>query len=110
MSAVHCPEAGEEFFERLAEKAWSQLRGTRNDLFHPAVKEFVSEGINATREALKEIMVGEPIRCRAWLCKEKWGEEWTKIYLPQGVGDSIAVGGHHGTDGEEVVVLVVRLE
>jgi len=65
----------------------------------------------ATIEALKDMMVGEPIR--AVIKHNTWVTmKFTSIYE---IGDNedddpIAVfDGYHGTDGEEVAVLAVRL-
>ena len=76
----------------------------------------IEEVIDATLEALKEMMVGRPINAIVEHEINQDGEsscteEWTTIdshplYLDRYA--ECGFSGHHGTDGEEVCVIVFR--
>lgn len=87
------------FFEELERKA----RRRRHFM-----QEY-GEGVGGTIEALKEMMAEGPIRGNLYHHRTSWAEPWSAIILPQGVGE-FSISGHHGTDGEEVYVIVVRKE
>jgi len=65
--------------------------------------------INATIEALREMLVGEPI-----LAEIQHGfdgiEKYTEIVIEEGAMGHLMIYVRHGTDGEEVYVLVVRAD
>lgn len=99
------PVGSEEFFERLQkrglEKACKIRSGPEWDL--------TTEGaVIATIEALKEMMGGEPMEARI-----RHGKIRRKIPLSDIAGDhylftNFHVAGHHGTNWEEVTVMVFR--
>lgn len=105
------PKGSEEFFERLDANAFK--RGNNRIDQDDNCRLGLEAGIEATIEALKEMMVGEPIEARVshYLSRYLPGEERTEylIQTERGLRNLLKVEGHHGTDGEEVVVLAVRL-
>jgi len=106
----------EEFFEVLRDRAETRLGGSAKYKAQGFVASQMYEAavvaINATIEALKEMMVGEPIKARAhhYLSRYLPGEERTEylVETEQGHGALFKVAGHHGTDGKEVTVLVLE--
>jgi len=63
-------------------------------------------GIDATIEALREMMVGEPKLARMTYNVNPDGEEWTSVWCFD--GEQISLDGRQGTDGEQVYVIVFR--
>jgi len=106
----------EEFFERLRERTIHKLLIQEGydpvedaDVFepHPDGWKGDVEEVDATIEALKEMMVGEPKRMfRISHHTKPDGEEWT--FVRHFSSEHISLDGHHGTDGEEVVVMVFK--
>jgi len=101
------PKQG-EFFERLGERAWLKLRkGKDLGKYNEAIEKLAigpANGVNATIEALKEMMVGEPMIATISHNKLIMGDIGDEEYL----FTNLHVAGHHGTDGEEVTVMVLR--
>ena len=94
-----------DFFEVLTEKTLEreQDRVGRSVYLSAGVQ----RGIAATIEALNEMTVGEP---QVGIVRH-WGDGRTFIsYTPIDCGYqcSTTLEGHHGSDGEEVVVTVFR--
>jgi len=85
-----------DFFEALRTRAL--LR---------AIKE--GHAVDATVKTLREMMVGEPI-----LAEIQHGfdgiEKYTEIVVKEGAMGHLMIYVRHGTDGEEVYVLVVRAD
>lgn len=99
------PVGSEEFFERLNHRAFRLGIKAAGDNAGRTVG--FQMGINATIEALKERMVGEPKRMfRISHHTKPDGEEWT--FVRHFSSEHISLDGHHGTDGEEVVVGVFK--
>lgn len=100
----------EKFFERLREKANKRLKLRWPGKLDDGAADL---GIDATIEALKEMVVGEPIKARArhYLSRYLPGEERTEylVETEQGWRILFKLKGFHGTDGEEVAILAVRL-
>ena len=84
------------FFEELRKRTDENI-DTFEQEYGSATK-FIA--IEATIEALKEMMVGEPMKAGI----EHW-HDLTNIHAPD-VG--IWIWGKHGTEGEQVHVIVVR--
>lgn len=98
-----------DFFEELKERA-NKRTWCKNSFWRKRRQ----EGIDATIEALKEMMVGEPIRGRLNHDENpyKKGDMLTWVWTSdmfKGERCSLLAPGHHGTDGEEVAVLVIRM-
>ncbi len=101
-----------EFFEELKQAAHNKFKGEPL----PPWSDGYLFGVAATIEALREMMVGKPIEAIIEHevhqdTESSNTEEWTTIeshplyldrYAECGFGD------HHGTDGEEVYVMVFR--
>jgi len=98
----------EEFFERLKERAETRLGGAAKYKAQGFVATQMYEAavvaIDATIEALKELMVGEPLP--GLLCHDT--EELSPSYTYLWLEKTIISEGHIGTDGEEVTVMVLR--
>lgn len=90
-------EKSNEFFEALRERVNSNPGIDLNGASAP-LKGGFALGMGATIEALREMMVGEPIRTVIIHHRGPWGEPYTSI------------DGYHGTDGEEVIVLALRAD
>ena len=104
----------DELFEALRKKskdiAFKEPRKFTNELVSVHWMDAgVHEGIDATIEALKEMMVGEPMEGKIRHTGEEGGlATWTII---QGEDFEMEIySGHHGTDGEKVAVCVLRKE
>lgn len=69
-----------------------------------------TEVIEAAAEALEEMIVGEPTEAHISHFETNVERQWTDIVSKFGRGKIYLSSGHHGTDGEEVAVLVVRME
>jgi len=67
---------------------------------------YARTGIEATIEALREMMVGEPKLARMTYNMNPDGEEWTSVWCFD--GEQISLDGRQGTDGEQVYVIVLR--
>jgi len=94
-----------DLFEALKEGGRQNYQ--REHPFQPYT-EGAASAIKATIEALKEMMVGRRKRARiSWHTKPD-GEQWTLVRCWD--AEAITLDGHHGTDGEEVYVLVVRVD
>jgi len=93
----------EEFFKVLWQEASLKLRW-----------EYATCGdaINATIEALKEMMVGEPIGAIGGSQGTDSAGEYNIIIIPPTASArshcTFVILGHHGISGEEVTVFVVR--
>jgi len=69
----------------------------------------VQRGIDATIEALKEMVVGEPIPMNLSLFHRSEAQVYTLLYDKNDELHARWIG-KHGTDGEEVVVMVFRVD
>jgi len=103
----------EKFFERLRERASEYGAPIFESAYEASA---FGHGVHNALEALKEMMVGEPIEAIVEHeinqdTESSRTEEWTTIdshplYLDRYA--ECGFRGHHGTDGEEVTVMVFR--
>lgn len=82
-----------DFFEALKANALS-----KTDEF---------EGVHATIEALREMMAGEPMKAEIQHTVSE-GYAYTEVAFEEHDMAHMWFFGHHGTDGEEVAVFIVR--
>ena len=95
----------EEFFERLRERAEQKALFSERILEEPRRRYL--RGVDNTIEALKERMVGEIAPMRLDL-RVSWGKPGYTFLVDQNDEIHARWDGMHGTDGEEVVVMVFR--
>jgi len=96
----------EEFFERLQRLITNRFEPQASASYGDGY--FV--GMTAAIKALKEMMVGEPMKAEVQHGTSH-GLAFTEIVVEEGEEDEtgyLIFNGHHGTDGEEVTVFVVR--
>jgi len=102
----------EKFFERLRERAWLKLRkGKDLGEYNEVVEKLAigpANGVNATIEALKEMVVIPLNKMRHLELGYDWEEDPVTALRTKGGSDITIADGHHGTDGEEVTVMVFR--
>jgi len=101
----------EEFFEALARRAHPKLKALSDEWGLRFIeRERLAKAGDATIEALKEMMVGEPIKARVhhYLSRYLPGQERTEylIETEHGWHSLFKLEGYHGTDDEEVTVMV----
>jgi hypothetical protein len=108
----------QDFFEELGDEAQQKIDDLKTifgGYIAPKEEQAFLAGLEATIEALKEMMVGEPIG--AEIIHSKYDDEhtgkhhiWTEIQVSTGGSFDLKDNKHHGTNGEEVYVLVARKE
>lgn len=99
---------------------WEALKIAAKKQLQPPMslpeKLFVEAGILATIKAEQEMMVGEPIKARI-VHQVIYDKPFTTLSIKEAERPqegtmhwryTLPWSGHHGTDGEEVAVLVVR--
>lgn len=99
-------EESEKFFGAWRERAKKTCPryGTRDE------DEAFLDGIAASEHAFQEMVVGEPIKAAVRHKLNPQSDPYTHIVERnhKDGGIDIYLGRHHGTDGEEVYVFVVR--
>jgi len=101
-----------DIFETSRAEAYSKIQQLGDFICTGSEELAFYRGVQAHIEALKEMMVGEPIRGNLRHSLIPQGSPYTYIYKPGIKGPPVAIAlwdGHHGTAGEEVVAFVVRL-
>ena len=102
------------FLEELRESAWLKLRrGKDLGEYNEAIKQLAigpRNGIEATIEALKEMMVIPLDKMRPLEIGLYWEEDPVTVLCTKGGADITVAEDHHGTNGEQVEVIVVRRE